>query len=297
MKIVTPSQNPFPTFALCPPTYVDNAVKNNKWMKELKGKDAKIDKEKFMAQWYNLYNVLAANSLVYLICPTKGLQDQTYVNCAAYLPHVKDRDVIILSNFTADGRTGEEIVAGELFKDLGYELYQCPFRFEGEPELKYLHDDVYIGGYGFRSDIRAHQWIMKHFGGTIIPLKETDEGLYHLDCSVFPLNAENTMIATDLVDKATLDMIAKYTNIVSVTKDDADRGIANSLMVEGVLYNSSSLKYMKKSDPDYAKELKKNQHLEKICDKLGLEVLYFNLDECEKSGAQCSCFIMHLNYR
>ena len=105
----TPSQYPQPVFVMCPPAFVDNKIKNNSTMKDMA--DAVMDRPKFLAQWYNLYNVLAANSLTYLLPPKKGLQDQTYVNCFAYLPHVKGRNVIVLSNFTADGREGEEWVA------------------------------------------------------------------------------------------------------------------------------------------------------------------------------------------
>ena len=288
----TPSQYAFPVFTLCPPIYADTAIKNNPWMN---GED--IDKDKFMAQWYNLYNVLAGNSLVYLICPSKGLQDQVYMNCFSYLPHYKKKDTIILSNFTAEGREGEEIVAGRLLKDLGYDLHQCPYKFEGEPELKYLHDNIYLGGHGIRSDIRAHQWIEEQFGAKIIPILETDEKLYHLDCNVFPITEDDTLICTELVEPKTLREIEKVTNVISVSHEAATNGICNSVAVERVIYNASSLKYMHKTDEGYELEVQKNKELEDICRKLTCELLYFDLSECEKSGAYLSCFISHLSYR
>jgi N-dimethylarginine dimethylaminohydrolase len=289
----TPSQHPFPVFTLCPPVYTETTIKNNVWMKE----GEPIDKDKFLAQWYNLFNVLAGNSMVYLITPTKGLQDQVYVNCFAYLPHIKGKDVIILSNFTAEGRAGEEVIAGELLLDLGYTIYQCPYKFEGEPELKYLHDDIYLGGFGQRTDLRAHKWLEQNFRAKIIPILETDEKLYHLDCSVFPITRKDTLICTELISPETVKKIEKVTNVIPVSKNSAYQGICNSLAVEECIYNHSDLPYLHKTDDEYQKELKKNQEFEKICSKLGLELLYFDLSECAKSGAYLSCFVAHLNYR
>jgi N-dimethylarginine dimethylaminohydrolase len=290
----TPSQYPQPVFVMCPPAFVDNKIKNNSTMKDMA--DAVMDRPKFLAQWYNLYNVLAANSLTYLLPPKKGLQDQTYVNCFAYLPHVKNKNVIVLSNFTAEGREGEEWVAASLLRELGYEVVKCPFRFEGEPELKYLRDNIYIGGYGFRSDIRAHRWLEETFGCKILYIKETDEVLYHLDCSVLPLNDYNVIMCAELMDRKQLAEVEKYATIHPISKADAYAGAANSLKVEGAIYNSSNLAYLRRTDEEYAEQAHKNDRLQAIADVLGMEIIYFDLSECEASGAKLSCFVSHLNY-
>ena len=255
-----------------------------------------IDHPKFLAQWYNLYNVLAANSLVQLLPPIRGLQDQTYVNCFAYLPHLKNRNVIILSNFTAEGREGEEWVASGLLTNLGYEVIKCPFRFEGEPELKFLRDNIYIGGYGFRSDIRAHKWLEKEFGCKILPIKETDETLYHLDCSVLPLNEYNVMMCAELMDREQVRAVERVATVWPVSKADAYEGICNCVKVEDALYNSSPLEYMRKGEEGYNEQKHKNERLEELCMELGMEITYFDLSECEASGAKLSCFVSHLNY-
>lgn len=286
----TPSQYPMPVFTLCPPVYVDTAIANNAWMKKLSPEERKIDKDKFFGQWYNLYNVLAANSLVYLIPPVKGLQDQTYVNSFVYLPHLKDRNVIVLSNFTAQGREGEEDVAALLFKELGYEVFDCPIKFEGGPELKFLRGDFYLGGYGFRTEAKALDWLESQFGAKIIKIKETDEHLYHLDCSVFVMSPTSVMICADIMDSKTVREIEKIAAINPVSQQDAHQGICNSLKVEQCIYNSSALPFMKKTDPDYEKERHKNESLEKICSQFGYELLFQNMDQCTKSGAMLSCF-------
>lgn len=290
----TPSQYPQPVFVMCPPSFVDNKIKNNKTMEELAQQE--LNRPKFLAQWYNLYNVLAANSLVYLLPPLKGLQDQTYVNCFAYLPHIKNKNVIVLSNFTAEGREGEEWVAADLLRDLGYEVVKCPFRFEGEPELKFLRDNIYIGGYGFRSDIRAHRWLEETFGCKILYAKETDEVLYHLDCQVLPLDEWNVIVCAELFDRAQMREIEKYATVHPISKAVAYAGAANSLKVEWCLYNSSNIEYLRRGDEEYEVQKVKNERLEKICDEVGFEISYFDLSECEASGAKLSCFVSHLNY-
>lgn len=290
--IITPSQYPFPVFALCPPIYVDTAIVNNPWMKANKP----IDKEKFLAQWYNFYNLLSSCSLVYLVSPMRGFQDQTYMNCAMYLPHVKP-DTIILSNFTAQGRTGEEWIANGLFTELGYKTQQSPFKFEGEPELKYIRDNIYIGFYGIRTDQATHTWLKKTFDCDIKLVHVTDEKLYHGDCFAFPLGKKNLMLCTELITKSELAAIEKVVNIVPVSKTAAYMGICNSLKVADVIFNSSNLQYKNKSEKDYDEERKKNDELEKIARDMGFEIVYCDLSECEKSGAYLSCFCMHLNWR
>ena len=298
MKNITPSQLPFDVFALCAPLHVDTGIANNIWMEELSKKDRGLDKEKFIGQWFNFYNVLAANSLVYLIPSKEGLQDQTYVNCAIYMPHIKEEDTIVLGKFTARGRQGEEEVAGRLFQEMGYKVVQCPYKLEGEAELKYSgKDNIYYGGYGIRSDIKAHEWLEEKLGAKVIKLREKDPYLYHLDCNLFVISKNDIILNTGAFSKKTIKEIEKITNIHSVGEDEAYQGICNSLRVGDMLCNASSLAYMKSTDKYYMEEVRKNAELEKICDKVGIELMYFDMSEAWKSGALLSCFCMHLNHR
>lgn len=295
---VTPSQNAFPVFVLCPPTYVDTSIRNNAWMKDMNDEEIALDKDKFMGQWYNLYSMVSANSLVYLLPPKKGLQDQTYVNCAVYLPHLKDRNVIILANFKGKGRAGEEIVANKLFKQLGYETYKAPYHFEGWPELKWSgKDNIYYGGYGQRTDSRTYDWIEEQFGAKIIRLKEVDPYLYHLDCSLFVLNKDNVMIAADNFSKREIKEIEKIAKIHPISIDAAYMGACNSLRIDNFMFNASSLEYMRPTDKYFQDEVKKNKEIELIAQKVGLELIYLDMGEAWKSGALLSCFCMPLNHR
>jgi len=296
-KKQTPSQLPFPVFVLCPPTFVDTSIPNNAWMYNMTKKELVVDKDKFMGEWYNLYNVLASNALVYLLPPKKGLQDQTYVNCAVYLPHIKDRNIVIISNFKGKGRSGEEKIANTFFKNLGYETFRPNTHFEGWPELKWSgKDNIYYGGYGQRTDKRTYNWFEKEFDAKVIKLKEKDPYLYHLDCNIFVLNKDNVMMNVKGFTKKEIKAVEKIANIYSISTDAAYMGACNSLRVGNFLFNASSLEYMKATDKYYRDEVQKNRELEKIAEKIGLELVYFGMGQSWKSGALLSCFTMPLNH-
>ena len=293
----TPSQLPIPAFVMNFPFTLDTSNPNNIWMKEMEAKDLKINKGNAYRQFLDLYQFIAGNSLVNIL-PTYGeYQDLVYVaNMGIYLPHIKDSNNIILSNFTSEPRQGEEKVGKPFFDLMGYQTHMCPFKWEGEVDLKYLYDNVYIGGYGQRSDIQAFEWMEKEFDMNIIKIEMVDEYLYHLDCSIFPLTKEKTLICTELYTPKELAHISQYTNIIDISVDDTYNGIANSARLGNMILCASNISELTRADENYEAEKHKINSLEKICFNEGLEPVFFNISEFMKSGAMLSCMLMHLNY-
>jgi N-dimethylarginine dimethylaminohydrolase len=293
----TPSQLPIPAFVMNFPFTLDTSNPNNIWMQEMEAKDLKINKGNAYRQFLDLYQFVAGNSLVNIL-PTYGnYQDLVYVaNMGIYLPHIKDSNNIIISNFTSKPRQGEEKVGLPFFDLMGYQTHMCPFKFEGEADLKYLHDNVYIGGYGQRSDIQAFEWMEKEFDMNIIKIEMVDEYLYHLDCSIFPLTKEKTLICTELYTPEELAHISQYTNIIDISVEDTYNGIANSARLGNMILCASNISELTRADENYEAEKQKIESLEKICFNEGLEPVFFNISEFMKSGAMLSCMIMHLNY-
>jgi N-dimethylarginine dimethylaminohydrolase len=293
----TPSQLPIPAFVMNFPFTLDTAVPNNVWMQELEEEALKINKGNAYRQFLDLYQFVAGNGLVCNL-PAKGnYQDLVYVaNLGIYLPHIKDSNNIIMSNFTSEPRQGEEEVGKPFFELMDYKVHMCPFKWEGEADLKYLYDNVYIGGYGIRSDIKAYEWMEKEFDMKIIKLEMVDEYLYHLDCSIFPLTMDKTLVCTELFNEEELAELSQYTNIVNVEVDDALNGITNSVRLGNMILCASNISEMTRADENYDAEKHKIESLEKICFNEGLEPVFFNLSEYMKSGAMLSCMMMHLNY-
>ncbi|MDQ4079580.1 MAG: amidinotransferase, partial [Gemmatimonadota bacterium] len=213
------------------------------------------------------------------------------------LEHLAERNIVVLSNFTSQPRLGETEVGYKFFRAMGYTTFVAPHKFEGEAELKHLHDNVYVGGYGIRSDRQIYEWMETEFDMEVIPVQEDDEYLYHLDCSIFPVTAEDTMVCTALLDRAEVTRLEKATNIIDVSADACYAGICNSVRHHQSILNGSHIHSLRAGSEDYFEELKKNRELEDIAVRLGLDVNYFNLSEYHKGGALLSCMVMHLNRR
>ncbi|MDD5035141.1 MAG: arginine deiminase-related protein [Methylococcaceae bacterium] len=287
-----------PAYLMCPPFSHTVDHHNNIWMKEYQPGDGNIDYRRGLLQFLELYHFIASEALVYLLpTPAKcGLQDQVFTANLAFVPeHLPGRETVVVSNFSSEPRKGETGYGVKFFETMGYQTLVAPFRFEGEAELKHLYDNVYIGGYGERSDAKTYEWMAENFDMKIIQVEETDPYLYHLDCSIFPLSHEETLVCTEIFTPEEIKQIESVTDIIDVSADVAYSGICNSLRLDNIILNASNIHDLKAGTEDYQFEIAKNRVLEDICAERGFEIAYFNLSEYMKSGALLSCMIMHLN--
>ena len=292
----TPSQLHLQSYVMNFPFSLSTSDPNNIWMQELSDEELQINRPKAYKQFMDLYNFMSGQSLVYLLPSEGNFQDQVYVaNLGLYLPHIKDENHILLSNFTSDPRKGEELVGQKFFNQMGYQTHISPYKWEGEADIKYLYDNVYIGGYGIRSNIKTYEWMEENFDMNIIKVAMTDEYLYHLDCSIFALNNDQTLIATELFDDEELRAIERHTEIIPIDTEDALGGMTNSVRMGNMILCASNISEMKKTHEYYEAEKHKIESLEKICSDAGMEPVIFNLSEYMKSGAMLSCMVMHLN--
>src|SRR5210317_339095 len=292
----TPSQLPLQSYVMNFPFTLDTNDPNNIWMQELTDEELQVNKPKAYKQFMDLYNFMAGQSLVYLLPAEGNYQDQVYVaNLGLQLPHIESENHILLSNFTSDPRKGEELVGEKFFNQMGYKTHISPFKWEGEADIKHLYDNLYIGGYGIRSNIKTYEWMEENFGMDIIKVAMTDEYLYHLDCSIFPLNEDKTLVCTELFDSQEVAQIEQYTEVIDVNIEDALGGMTNSVRIGNMILCASNISELKKSHEYYETEKHKIESLERICSDEGMEPVIFNLSEYMKSGAMLSCMVMHLN--
>ena len=301
-KPIAPWRNPTqlerPAFLMNFPFSYSTEVANNPWMTDLTANKRQPDFTRAAVQFLGVYRNVSAEGLVYLLPTSRDadLQDLLYTaNLGIVFEHVALKNTVVISNFSTPPRRGETPVGVKFFQDLGYDVHVAPAKFEGEAELKHLYDNVYVGGYGIRSERATYDWMERHFGMRVIKLREVEPYLYHLDCSVFPITRENTLVCTELFTKKELKELAKVTNIIPVTTDEAFSGICNSVRSPSQVLNASHIHDLKAGTEDYRCEVQKNRKLEDIAANLALEVAYFNLSEFHKSGALLSCMVMHLN--
>ena len=293
-----PNRLPQPAFLMCPPFSYSTDVPNNVWMKEMEEDKRRPDIRRALTQFFQVYRYMASEGLVYLLPTPKEaqLQDQVFVaNLGVSLEHPGFSDTVVVSNFTSAPRRGESEVGIPFFRSMGYKVFEAPHKFEGDAELKHLHDNVYVGGYGIRSERAVYDWMEENFKMEVVKVRMQDEYLYHLDCLIFPVTKEKTIVCTELLDRSDVAELEKQTEIIDVSADDAYSGICNSVRVANTVLNASHIHELSRGSEDYSHEVKKNRRLEDIVAELALEVKYFNLSEYHKGGALLSCMVMHLN--
>jgi len=298
----SPWQNPTqlerPAFLLNFPFSFSTQCPNNPWMQDLPPDRRQPDFKRATVQFLEMYRSIAAEGLVYLLPTPRGveLQDLMYTaNLGIVLDHLPGRNTVVISNFTSEPRRGEAAVGVQFFREMGYGVQVPETKFEGEAELKHLYDNVYVGGYGIRSERETYDWMERNFDMRIIKVRETEPYLYHLDCTIFPITSENTLVCTNLFEAGEVAEMEKVTNVVDVSVDECFSGICNSVRLPNTVLNSSHIHELKAGTEDYKHEVQKNRKLEDIAANLALEVGYFNLSEYHKSGALLSCMVMHLN--
>lgn len=293
-KEKTPSQLKLPTYMMNFPFSMSTDNPNNIFM--TRDKMPPLDRDKAYGQFIKVFNFIASQSIVYLLPTAEEFQDLPYVaNIGIYLPS-DDKQIFVLANFTSPPRQGEEMIADTFFKLMRYKTIKCPFKWEGEADLKWVGGNNYIGAYGMRTEIDALKWFEQEFGINIVKLHITSEEQYHLDCSIFPLNLQKTFVFVDNYTKEEIKAIEKVTEIIPVPKEIYKSDPTNCVLFYNMVLCSSALNELKRTDKEYPLELAKQHFLEVQTSQNGLELVQFNVSEFAKSGAALSCQVLNLNF-
>src|SRR6266487_5172364 len=272
---LNPTQLGRPAFLMNFPFSYATGYANNPWMEDMKDGKRQPDFLRAAVQFLAVYQNISAEGLVYLLPTPRGadLQDLLYTaNLGIVLSHLPDQNTVIISNFASKPRRGETPVGVKFFQDMGYDVHVSPHKFEGEAELKHLYDNVYIGGYGIRSEREAYDWMEEQFDMRIVKVRETEPYLYHLDCTIFPITKENTLVCTKLFERKEVAQIEKVTNVLDVSVDECFSGICNSVRLGQLVLNSSHIHELKAGTKDYKCGVQKNRKLEDIAANLALDV-------------------------
>lgn len=287
-----------PVFLMNIPTSFSTKIRNNVWMDEYNDRDIIVNVPKAIREMWEVYSFIASQGFVYLLPnPRNGeLQDLTFVANNGIVLHNIEKPTFISSNFKVENRIGEETIGLNFFNNLGYETLKCPHVFEGEAEMKFIKDNIYIGGYGVRTEKEAYKWFSSNFGLEIVELELKDPYLYHLDCAIFPLTKERVIVATKAFTKKEINKLEKIVEIIPITLEQAHTGLTNSVRVNNYILNASDIDFLKKSSSDYKFERDKNNRIEEIASSIAMEVCYFNLEEFMKGGGLLSCLILNVNY-
>jgi len=212
---------------VCPPDHYRISYEINPWMRLERGANPHIAR----VQWDTLVSVLEkeCGATLEQIEPVENLPDMVFTANAGV---VSGRSVI-LSRFRCLQRQPEEERFARWFEAHGYAVVRLPreFSFEGAGDLL-GGGEVWFGGYGQRSDLRAYHHLGLLEGRAIIPLKLVDPWFYHLDTCLCPLAGNGVLWfpgAFDRQGRAVIRDLVPSSHRIEVVEEDALRFACNAV--------------------------------------------------------------------
>lgn len=157
---------------------VDYAI--NPWMDV----NAPVGVHLAQAQWRALYQTYVdLGHRVHLIDPMPGLPDMVYAANGGFIAG----DVAVVARFRYAQRAAESKAYAEWMSSMGYRPVTTRHVNEGQGDLLMV-GDMLLAGYGFRTDLRAHDEISALLGVPVVSLELVDPRFYHLDTALAVLD-------------------------------------------------------------------------------------------------------------
>jgi N-dimethylarginine dimethylaminohydrolase len=206
---------------MSPPDYfsIDNTI--NPWMAGNKGM---LDLDQARQQWQGLHDAIAQVADVELMDARPGLPDLVFTANAGFVIGNK----VVPSHFMPKERRPEEPYIKQWFADQGYELCVLPddVGFEGAGDCLVDRDGLWLwAGYGFRTEIEAHDYLARWFSREVVSIRLTDPRFYHIDTCLCPLSGGFLLYFPDAFDADSIKAIeARIPADRRIAIDPADAG-------------------------------------------------------------------------
>lgn len=262
---------------MCPPDYFTVEYVINPWMA---GKAGALDRDKAMRQWESLREALAEVADIEVMEPQPGLPDMVFTANAGVVFGEK----AIASHFMPHERRPEEPHYKRWFGEHGYELYDLPedVGFEGAGDCLLDRGGPWVWtGYGFRTEIEAHEHIDRFFDREVVSIRLTDSRFYHIDTCLCPLTEGFLLYhppAFDYESRVAIETrIPDHKRVVADTLD-AGNFACNAVNVGDQIF------VHKASKPLKARLM-----------RLGFEVNEIDLSEFLKAGGSAKCLTLKLS--
>lgn len=259
---------------MCPPDYfaVDYVI--NPWMA---GHESSLDLNLAKKQWENLRDIIAENADVVVMEAQPELPDMVFTANAGAVYG----DKAVASHFMPEERRGEEQHFKRWFSDNGFELLDLDEKigFEGAGDCLLDRGGNWLWtGYGFRTEIEAHEEIQRFFDIELVSIKLTDSRFYHIDTCFCPLTDGFLMYhppAFDFDSRIAIESRVPAEKRIVVDTQDAGNFACNAVNVgKTVIVNKAS------------------EHLrQQLADK-GFAVRETELSEFLKAGGSAKCLTL-----
>lgn len=215
-------------YLMCPPDYFGVFYEINPWMHT----DVSPDPDLAQKQWHNLVaNLRQAGATVQTMEAVQGLPDIVFTANAGLV----DGKRFIPSAFKYPERRPEVLYDNAWFRAHDFEVTafssDANLYFEGCGDAFIVRNHL-VAGYGFRTQLAAHQALAQTLGVDVYSIKLIDERLYHLDISFCPLDDRHAIIAPDVWDRASCEGLKRLVPEPLVLElDEALQFCANSVVV------------------------------------------------------------------
>lgn len=166
---------------LCTPQHFGVRYEINPWMHI----EVQVDHERAVQQWNDLTTIYQQNGItLHLIDAAPTVPDMVFTANAG-LVH---RNLFIPSNFRYPERQPERELFIPWFRKQGFTIIDMPEQifFEGAGDALFCGDTLFFG-HGFRSDLKAADFLQEVLGVEVVSLKLTSPHFYHLDTCFSPL--------------------------------------------------------------------------------------------------------------
>jgi lysine-ketoglutarate reductase/saccharopine dehydrogenase-like protein (TIGR00300 family) len=261
-------------FLMCAPDHYDVDYVINPWME---GNVHKSSRDRAVAQWQGLFEILKERAIVELVKPQKGVPDMVFTANAGL---VLDQTVV-LSRFFHKERQGEEPFFYQWFADQGFTVHELPkdLPFEGAGDALLDREGRWLwAGYGFRSELESHPYLAKWLDIEVLSLRLMDERFYHLDTCFCPLTDGYLLYyppAFDAYSNRLIELRVPEHKRIAIAENDAVNFACNTVNIgHTVVMNKTS------------------DELKKRLQGLGFEVLETPLTEFLKAGGAAKCLTL-----
>jgi len=262
---------PTKTILMCPPTHFEVSYEINAWMHT----DNPVDASLAASQWHALHETyIDLGYEVELIEPVPGLPDMVFTANGGLVIDGK----VALPRFLHPQRQPETPEFEAWLTEQGFETMMPAHDFEGEGDCLCANGTIF-GGYGFRSDQRAHRELEEFFGRPVVSLRLVDPRFYHLDTAMCPLTDDVLMYYRGAFDEAGRDALRSHFSVV-IEADEADAaGFGLNAVSDGeTVVLSSAARGLAAALPGY-----------------GFRAMGLDMSEFRKSGGAVKCCSLDLH--
>ena len=265
-----------PRILMCPPDYFEVDYVINPWMD---GHSGSLDLDLARAQWERLRAGLAECADVVLLEPRPGLPDLVFTANAGFVYGER----AVPSHFMPHERRPEEPHLRAWFEEHGYDVRVLPenIAFEGAGDALIDRGGPWLwAGYGFRTEIEAHDFLRSWFDLEVVSIRLVDPRFYHIDTCLCPLDGGYLLYhppAFDADSRAEIERRVPAAKRIPVSVENAGHFACNVVNVgERVFMNRA------------------NGQLVEALEARGFRVSQLGLSEFLKAGGSAKCLTLKL---